>query len=45
MNKYLVLLMLLLSGCSSTGLVSHREQLLLNIPNELLEAPQPLNKL
>jgi uncharacterized protein YcfL len=46
MNRYLLLMILSLSliGCSST-MVTHSEQLILNIPDELLEPPQPLNKL
>lgn len=46
MNKYLLLMLLGLSlvGCS-TNMVTHSEQLILNIPDELLEPPQPLNKL
>lgn len=44
MNKYLIICLLLLSGCS-TNMVTHSEQLLLNVPDELLEPPQPLLKL
>lgn len=43
--KYLsIILLLLLSGCSAS-LVTHKEQLMLNVPAELLESPQPLTKL
>ncbi len=44
MKIILILSLLLLSGCSAS-LVTHKEQLMLNVPTELLEQPQPLNKL
>lgn len=44
MRYLLILSLLFLSGCSAS-LVTHKEQLILEVPTELLEQPQPLIKL
>lgn len=44
MKYFAIILLLLLSGCSAS-LITHKEQLILQVPTELLEQPQPLTKL